>query len=474
MTGAAVSVHSSLAARAGILRSSLRTSLKRYGRSKALWLMLLSAPIAARFMIGQEQGQGVTIAIGNQLPVLTSAVLGIWLGIVVSTLVLPIAYIYLRANTTRRQPWQIEEVTAGSRVAIALGRFMANAAILFGMLAMLSLAGLFLGWLMVTGPWRPLEIVGLLWLVAAPAFLAVAAIHILFDAIPALRGAWGDTAFFVLWMASMVIAMVAAENPSSFAAGLADVGGAIRPLVDGAPAGSTAFAIGSGRIDPGRVELDVWKGIGAEGYLASRAAWVVLSFAIAALAGLLYRPHRTTARKRRFAWLRRLNAANLLPRAVPGSAPAAPSGAPMAGLTLAELRLIAAGPLFLPLAAAALAAGFAPDFRHVGSPAGLLLLVFALSAHAGRTEAKGLLALTGTAAQSPWLRRVAFVLAGTVWAVILALPAIATQLSAQPLLLALGTGAAISGLAIGLAAMSGSAFVARMVLLIVWYGYFAS
>ncbi len=459
---------------AAILTSSLDTSLLRYRRSKALWLMLLSAPIAARYMISQEEGQGISISIGGQLPVLTSAVLGVWLGIVVSTLVMPIAYIYLRANTTRRQPWQVEEVTAASRVSIALGRFLADSAILLAVLTMLSFAGLFLGWLMVTGPWDPFHIISLLWLVAAPTFLVVAAIRILFDAVPILRGAIGDLLFFIFWMASIITPSIMAEGSAGFATSMADMGGALTPLVQGAPEGSDSFSIGSSAIKPGRMELDVFKGIATEGYVASRFVWIVIAFAIAALAGLLYRPHRAKARKRRFAWLGKLSLAKLLPAAAPNDSPAPSTAAPLLGLLLTEMRLIASGPLFLLLAVAAALAGIAPDFRHIGSPAGLLLLIFALSAHAGRSEARGLVALTGTTATPPWLRRMVFVAAGTLLTVLLALPAVAVTMSAYPLALALATGAVASALAIGLAAMSGSPFVARLVLIIVWYGYFAS
>ena len=65
---------------------------------------------------------------------MTSSFLGVSLGIIVSTLVMPIAWLYLRSNTTRRQPWQVEEVSVGSRVAIALGRFLADVAVLLGVL----------------------------------------------------------------------------------------------------------------------------------------------------------------------------------------------------------------------------------------------------------------------------------------------------------------------------------------------------
>jgi len=131
--------------------SSLTTSLLRYGRSRALWLMLLVAPLGARYMLPFEDGGGIKIAVGNALPLMTSPFLGVSLGIIVSTLVMPIAWLYLRSNTTRRQPWQVEEVTAGSRVAIALGRFVADALVLLGVLAALNLAGMYLATFMLEG-----------------------------------------------------------------------------------------------------------------------------------------------------------------------------------------------------------------------------------------------------------------------------------------------------------------------------------
>lgn len=90
-----------------ISASSFSTSMLRYGRSRALWLMLLVAPIGARYMLPFEDGGGIKIAVGDALPVMTSPFLGVSLGIIVSTLLLPIAWLYLRSNTTRRQPWQV-------------------------------------------------------------------------------------------------------------------------------------------------------------------------------------------------------------------------------------------------------------------------------------------------------------------------------------------------------------------------------
>ncbi len=46
-----------------IAGSSLTTSLLRYGRSRALWLMLLVAPLGARYMQPYEDGGGINIAV---------------------------------------------------------------------------------------------------------------------------------------------------------------------------------------------------------------------------------------------------------------------------------------------------------------------------------------------------------------------------------------------------------------------------
>lgn len=456
-----------------IVLSAFRSDLARYQRSASLWLLLLSAPVAARYMISETQGEGISIVVGGQLPVLTSPVLGIWLGIVVSILVMPVVFIYLRAGPTRSQPWQLSETTAASRVAIAFGRFLADAAIVTGVLSALSLAGLFLGWLKVTGPFEPGVIVALAWLVAWPSLLAIAAFRILFDAVPVLRGALGDLAFLIVWMTALIIPSVMAEGPSTFGSNIASMGGAIRPLVESAPEGADSFSIGTSTLAPGRVELDPWAGIAAEGYVASRIGWVLLAVMIAGLAGLLYQPHKPKTRRQWFGFAERVALANWLPRRGPDPAAARAARLSLPALALAEARLIASGRWFLPLFVAAAVMAGVSDFAKLGSPVSLLLMVFALTAHAGRSEARGLIALTQTAWLSPWARRGAFIVAGTALTLALAIPASIGLLSATPLLIALVTGAVASAAAIGLAAISGSAFVPRIVLLIVWYGYMA-
>ena len=44
-------------------------------------------------MIARDDGSGMQVAIGGHLPVMTSATLGVCLGIVVSTLLLPVSFL---------------------------------------------------------------------------------------------------------------------------------------------------------------------------------------------------------------------------------------------------------------------------------------------------------------------------------------------------------------------------------------------
>jgi hypothetical protein len=455
-----------------VARSSLSTSLVRYSRSWGLWLLLLIAPVGARFWVPRDDGTTIVIAINQQLPVMTSAVLGVCLGVVVSTLLLPAAYIYLRSNTTRRQPWQVEEVSTASTVAIMLGRFAADVAMLLTMLAALNLAGWFLAWLVVPADeLNLLHVSFALWVIAAPALMGLAAIRILFDALPFTRGAFGDFLYFVIWVTSIALPSAADRMAPGFGSNMYDFGGFVRPLIYGSPIPDPGFSIGGSTPAPGRIAIDAMAGLLSPGYLGSRAAWSLIAIAIAVVAGVVYRPHRTRRRSLRFAKLSRWLAPGAPKVADPNAPAAVPSAHPLLALGLAEFRLIGPSRIFAVLAAGIALSGVFADYRHVVGPAALLLLIFGLTAHAGRSETRGLLSLTRLGAVGPMARRLAFVVAGISWSLLLALPAVLAQTTVEPLALAAATGGFAAVVAVALAALSGSSFAPRIVLLIAWYVY---
>lgn len=455
-----------------ISASSLTTSLLRYGRSRALWLMLLVAPLGARYMLPFEDGGGIRIAVGDALPVMTSPFLGVSLGIVVSTLLLPIAWVYLRSNTTRRQPWQVEEVTVASRIAMALGRFAADAAMLLAILVALNVAGIYLATFMLRGDaLNVAEISFALWAVAAPALIGVAALRILFDARPLLRSGFGDFGYFCVWMGSMVAPIVSQHDSPSLATNMWDFAGFVTPLTFGSPSPRSDFSIGGGFDAPGTINLDVMAGLMSPGYLESRLAWIGIAVALVVVAGLIYAPHKAKKTAVLAGRLGALLNAGPPPRVVANAPAAKRAMADAVGLVWSEFRLIGSGRAFLILAAIVAALSAFSDFRHVGSPAALLLLLFALSAHAGRSEARGLVALTKVTPFAPTMRRVAFVIAGALWTTLLAAPAAAPAVALDVLPLAAASGAVASTVAIVLSTLTGSSFAARLVLLVLWYGY---
>jgi hypothetical protein len=458
-----------------IARSSLLTSLTRYSRSWGIWILLLIAPVGARLFIPRGDGTTIVISVADQLPVMTSSVIGVCLGVVVSTLMLPAAYIYLRANTNRRQPWPVEEVSPAARVPIALGRFGADVAVLFASLAALTLAGAFLGWLILpAGTLNLTELIFALWAIAAPALMGLAAIRILFDAVPLLRGALGDFAYFCIWMATLAVPAIETTGQTGFRANMSDPVGFVRPLIHGSGLVDPGFAIGGAEVKPGRIPIDAMAGLTSPGYLPSRGAWAGLAVLVAVLAGLLYRPHRVRARVSWAAKLTQRLQGGAPPAANPQAPAAPPARSPVLGLLIAETRLIGSGGLMRLLAAGVAFAGIFVDWPKAALPLALLWLVFALSTHAGRAEIRGLAALTGTAPLPAWARRLAFVAAGTAWSIALTLPHAVLALDPGSLALAAALGAAAAVTAALLAWLSGSGFAPRIVLLIGWYVYTAS
>lgn len=404
--------------------------------------------------------------------------LGLTLGVVISTILIPVAFIYLRANVTRVQPWQIEEVSGAPRVGIALGRFAADVAILFAALSATTLAGLIIaGFVTLVGAFHPGDIALALWMVAAPALMGIAALRILFDAVPATRRVGGDILFFVAWLASLSAALIGVANGDGLAAEMYDFAGFTTPLLAGFTEQVTGISIGASPGRGGTVAVDVMRNLSSDGYAASRAVWAMLAVAVAVVAGLVHRPHRVRRQARRPGRSACLWQAGPRPAPITNAPAAGWSDHPAMGLIVAEARLIARGRLWLLLATLVTLSGFFVSYRAVVGPAGLLLLVLGMTAHAARAEQPKLLMLAGTMTVPLMARRLAFVVAGTGLSLAIAAPAAAVGLSDgdwRPILLAAGTGAIASIIAILLAAATHSAFAPRVVLLIGWYAYLAS
>ncbi|MBX7249443.1 MAG: hypothetical protein K1X35_10425 [Caulobacteraceae bacterium] len=461
------------------LASSFSTSMARYGRSFGLWLLLLIAPIGARFLVAGPGATSSIISAEGRIPVLTSAFMGAGLGIIIATLLLPVAFIYLRSNVTRRQPWQVEEVAPASRVAIAYGRWAADSAVLLAVLAATTAAGVVLAYLMLPPEEvNPAVIAFCLWVIAGPAVVLVASLRTLFEARRWTRGPLGEVLYFVFWLGSIVV-VAAAQDAHGFAASMIDSTGFMQPVAYSL-GGDDSFVIGGGDLvadgATNRIHLDVLAGILSDGYLASRAAWLGIAALVPLFAGLVYLPHRPGRARRKplIPWARLLEPGSP-PRADPNARPARLAALGWLNLLASEVRLLVGRGGVLALLVIAAAGWFAPYSTGAG-PAAMLVLVFAATAHAGRSEQKGLLALTRTGTFTPTARRFAFIAAALLWTLTASAGAVAHAALAggdpvRLLLEAGGVGLVTGGTAIGLGALTRSATAPRLVLLIAWYAY---
>jgi len=461
-----------------VVASSFSTSLKRYGRSFGLWILLLVAPIGAKFLIAGPEATSSIISAEGRIPVLDSAFMGAGLGIIIATLLLPIAFIYLRANVTRRQPWQVEEVAAASRISIAYGRWAADAAVLLAVLAATTAAGIVLAYVLLPfSQVNPAVIAFCLWVIAGPAVVLLASIRLLLEARRWTRGPLGEVLYFFFWLGSIAVT-ASAQASHGFGAAMLDPNGFMEPLNYSLGPGAD-FTIGGGALvadgAKARIALDVMNGILSDGYLASRAAWLGIAAFVPIVAGLVYLPHVAgkTRRKPLIPWARFLEP-GVPPAADPNARAARPAALPFLNLLAAETRLIAGRKGLLAFLLIAVGGWFAPAYSTSVGPAAMLVLLFAATAHAGRSEQKGLLALTRTGLESPMARRLAFVLAATLLTLLAGGGAIAQGLIAgqlRPLIEAAAIGAGTGFVAIGLGAATRSATAPRLVLLVAWYMY---
>lgn len=455
-----------------IARAVAGADARRYARSPWVWLLMMAGPVFARVWIPGAGDSTSVIVVNDAAPVLTSSTLGLSLGVVVSALLLPLCYIFLRAGPTRNQPWQVQDVTPAHRVPIAVGHWLADVGLFCLVLFGLGAAGILLAYLMLpAGHVSVLEILAPLWLTALPSLALMAGVRSLFAARRFSRGGWGDFGFFLFWMAGIIAGgiLVSDNHQSAFF----DYSGAFGPIAANVTGDTISVGIGASPVQGKTIALNVLTPMLQVEYLAARLFWLLIGLALAALGGLIYQTP-VQARKRGPRWFERFLAPVAKTVTVDRLAPPAPlSSHPWLGLLVTQAHGILRSHAGVGLAIILAGAGLILPFRQIISPAALLMLIIGSTAHLARTDARGMTGLLRTMAVQPWQRRLFAGIAIIGLAVGMALPA---QLVAPldhkcPLLLAVATGFFVALVAIGLGAATRSAFAGRLLLLICWYGY---
>ena len=448
-----------------------RIQFGRHLRSPALWFIALAGPLATRFMVPPSDSTYTVVAINQAYPILTPAVIGMEIGIISALILSPLAYIFLRAGPTRRTPWQVEDVSPARRSAQLLGGWGADTAILWLVVLCMAIAGGFLSlFRLPLNEVRPHETMIATILICAPAFAVIASLRALFAARPKLRGAGGDVLFFFVWITGISVAAM------YFASG-----GNASPIIDvfgyaGVIAGSTNepieyLAVGASEGVTDVISIDAMRGVLGGEYLLSRLFWIVMSGFIAVLGGLIFKP-RGARKRRKFradgkASILNNISSGILNRIIPKSATRT------APLWTNISQIFTPKTFVLLLTVTAIAGLFFP-FRTLIGPAIFLLLVFPLTSYSARWQSRSLTNYTATLPTDRFAQFFWRLCAAVIVAFILCLPAIAKAATLSPFTIAPDLALIILLLpltAIGIGAITRSAFTARLLLLIIWYGY---
>ncbi|MFF7456436.1 hypothetical protein [Kitasatospora sp. NPDC008115] len=172
---------------------------------------------------------------------------------------------------------------------LLLAKFLGNLLVLASMLGVLALTAPALQ--LVRGEDRALDPAALLTpflVLTLPLLAATAALAVLFETVPLLRGGLGN----VLWALCAPVLLIAGEKPGAPLGGLG-LGPAAASLRDalaarGVDLGSDEFSLGLTRVDT-PLEAFRWDGAGLDGgFLVQRLLLVLLAVALAALPALWF------------------------------------------------------------------------------------------------------------------------------------------------------------------------------------------
>lgn len=152
-----------------------------------------------------------TVLVGGAIPQPGPEATGTLVAVVTSSF-LSLACFYVVRGTVKRDlrtgVGSILAATPASRLQYVAGKFLSNVAVLGAML--LLLAGLSVaieaeraGGISISGAWR---VVSPSLLITGPALVAVAAVAVLFDSLPWLRGTAGNVGYFFLWVWGLTFA----------------------------------------------------------------------------------------------------------------------------------------------------------------------------------------------------------------------------------------------------------------------------
>lgn len=290
-----------------------------------------------------------------------------WLGCLmtlVSTTFLTLVGFYMVKNTVQRDEetrvGKILATTPMTKTFYTVAKAISNFVVLASMVGVMMLAAILMQWLKAEDPHVHLwALLSPFLLFALPAMAFTAAIAVVFETLPALRGGAGNVIYFFLWTALLAVPISSMDKGGRLndATYFADLSGVVSVMsnmqadlrrIDPGYKNGAALTIG----DTATSKKFLWEGLRLNGSAyASRVTSLVISLGIALLAALFFHrfdPAQESGLKRR--QMDALDAANGEAAVLPAQTPAhltllvrSPGASSLAVLILGELKLMLKG-----------------------------------------------------------------------------------------------------------------------------------
>lgn len=269
---------------AGTLYHMARADFLERVRRRSFLLVL-----AAAVWLGYAVSVGIVeVRLDRWRGAYNSAWAGAAMAIVCTTLVTLVAFYIVRRAVDRDRQTGVGEILATTpmtKVAYTVGKSLSNFLVVSSIVAVLTVAAFVLQ--IVAGEStsiEPMAILAPMVLVALPAMAIVAAVAVLFEMIPGLRGGFGNIVYFFGWI-FLVLASLTSGSLSPFDVTVLtdDMQTELRAI---APEYGDGLIIGGSPDREPAITFE-WQGVEwTAGSVAARLAWFLVAFGIAVVASV--------------------------------------------------------------------------------------------------------------------------------------------------------------------------------------------
>lgn len=255
------------------------------------------------FFIPPNHSSYATMQLGGHRGLYNSAYLGSLMALLISPF-LSLAGFYLVKNAIDRDiqtgVGQILATTTLSKPLYTLGKTASNFAVLAVMVAIMGIAAGVMQFVRHEDSTLHLtQLLAPLIIIALPVMLVVGAIAVLFEAIPWLRGGFGNVVYFFVWIAALSMRLGRTDDPhaaSNDLFGMGIVVPSISAACEAAFPGSTTgkgFSLGINFKTSGQYwDLTTfrWEGLAwTQEIIMSRFWWLAVGLSLALLAAIFFR-----------------------------------------------------------------------------------------------------------------------------------------------------------------------------------------